>query len=507
MLESRDTPAGTVMATFVGGTLTLTGDAADNLVFVYQYPDDRLVIAGFQTQVRLNGGPPTAGFPLPAPVTGGVTIKLGGGADGLVMGGVDLPGSLTINGGDGGNTVSVNGLTVHGNLSILNGPGFDQTNLYGPVNVTGGFAIVNGAGGSKVLGDTTTDLQIGGALTIASGYGGADTVALGDAVRVTAGRIAVSSGSQNNTLDLTPATTLAVAGGIRVTGGPYLDTVTLGGATMAIGGGITVNTGAGFNEITIQPAGSLSVGGTVNIIGGANHDEVRIGGAGSATAIGGGVLISLGEGGSIALVEGSELRVGGSIQINAGAGTDVTNILAMDGGTIAGNLTINQGTSTDQEVFVGTDTPARTLAIGGALSITSGDAASIHDGNTVNLLSVSVALGTAIRTGAGADLIKVNDSIFGGSFTVATGDASDKIQIEQQGTSGTTRFRGTVRVSTGIGNDVVGVGNGTAANRAVFSGASFWDGGAGTSDSIVILGTGNVFYGPLPTMLGFEAVV
>jgi hypothetical protein len=269
---------------------------------------------------------------------------------------------------------------------------------------------------------------------------------------------------------------------------------------------IAVNGGPGFNKITIQPAGSLSVGGTVSIAGGINHDEVRIGGGGSATAICGGVLISLGEGGSIAFVEGSELTVGGSVRINSGAGTDVTNILAMDGGTIAGNVTINQGTSTDQEVFVGTDTPARTLAIGGALSITSGDVASVLDGNTVNLLSVSVGLGTSILTGAGADLIKVNDSVFGGLFTVATGDGIDKVFIEQQGTAGTTRFRGTVRVNTGRDSDLVNVGNSTAVDRVMFSGPSLWDGGVGTGDNIVILGTGNVFHGPQPTLIEFEAV-
>jgi hypothetical protein len=506
-LESRDTPAGTIAATFSGGTLTLTGDAADNLLFVYQNPDDRLVIAGFQTQVRLNGGPLTPGFILPAPLSGGMTIKLGGGADGLVLSGTDLPGSLTVNGGSGGNTVTVaNGLTVHGNFAITNGAGFDQTNLYDSVHVTGAFAIANGAGGSKVLGDSTTDLLIGGAFTVASGYGGADTVALGDAARLTAGRIAVSCASQMNTVDLTLVTTLAVAGGIRVNGGPYFDTVTLGGATMAVGGGITINAGTGVNKVTIQPAGSLSVGGTVHVTGGSKHDEVRIGGGGSATAIGGGIFISVGDGGSIAFVEGSELLVGGSIGIRSGAGLDVTNILAMDGGAIAGSVTISQGAGDGQDLFVGTDTPAKTLAIGGSLSITSGDAANVHEGNTINLLSVSVRLGTTILTGAGADLIKVNDSVFGDLFTLATGDEIDKVFIEQQGTAGTTRFRGTVRVNTGADNDLVNVGNSTVADRVMFSGSSLWDGGAGTGDNIVILGSGNVFYGSMPAMMRFEAV-
>jgi len=507
VLECRDTPAGTVLATFAGGTLTLTGDSSANSLYITQYSDDRLVISGVLTGVRLNGGPMTGGLVLPAPVTGSIAVKLGGGADTLTVAKVDLPGSLTINGGDGGNVVTFeNGVTVHGNLTVTNGPDIDKTTLSGPLNVTGGLAIANGPGGFNVFGDATTDLQIGGTFAISGGAGPGNTIGLGAATRVAAGRIALNLGSQFNITDLTPVGPLTVAAGIRVTGGPGLDVVALGGATLSVGGGITVNAGGGDNDIKVQPAGSLSVGGTVSVTGGAGHDAVRVGGGGSATAIGGGVVVSVGDGGSLAHLEGSELTVGGSIRMSAAAGVDETNILAMDGGTIAGNVTVNQGASNEQDVFVGTDTPARTLAIGGALNIASGDTVSAHDGNTVNLLSVSVGLGTTIATGSGHDLVKVNDSVFGGPFIVSTGDRGDQVLIEQQGTSGTTRFRGMVRVNTGGGTDVVGVGTVNIPDRAAFSGSSVWNGGAGTGDSIAIE-SWNTFYGTQPTTVGFETVL
>src|SRR5262245_54628299 len=126
-LETRDTPAGTVTATFTAGRLALTGDAADNTLLITRGMDDRLTISGdgSGTVVRLNGGPAEEEVTLPAPVTGAVSIALGGGADLLTLDAIDLPASLTINGGNGtaggtaGNTVVLKGgVLVGGDLNI-----------------------------------------------------------------------------------------------------------------------------------------------------------------------------------------------------------------------------------------------------------------------------------------------------------------------------------------------------------------------------------------------------
>src|SRR5262249_31126109 len=133
-LESRETPAGTVTATFAAGRVTVTGDAADNTLLVTLGFDDRLTISGdgSGTAIRLNGGPALDEVTLPAPITGAVTISLGDGKDQVTIDTVDLPGSLTINGGNGaiggadGNTINLQGgVLVGGNLTITNLVGAD----------------------------------------------------------------------------------------------------------------------------------------------------------------------------------------------------------------------------------------------------------------------------------------------------------------------------------------------------------------------------------------------
>src|SRR6516164_6196000 len=115
---------GTVTATFAGGRLTITGDAADNTLLIGQMDDGRLVLSanGSATVIRLNGGPADGTVTLPGPVTGGVTVNLGD-------------------------------VHVGGNLGITNLAGADSTFIWGTTTVNGALTIRNGAGGSNVWGD------------------------------------------------------------------------------------------------------------------------------------------------------------------------------------------------------------------------------------------------------------------------------------------------------------------------------------------------------------------
>src|SRR4051812_41339989 len=132
-LETRDTPAGTVSATFVGGRLTLTGDASANTLRFAQTGDGRLTLSadGSDTLIRLNNAGAGSAVTLPAPVTGGVVIRLGDGADQLSIDAVTLPGSLSINGGNGdafgpaGNRVFLRDIRIGGNLGVVNLAGSD----------------------------------------------------------------------------------------------------------------------------------------------------------------------------------------------------------------------------------------------------------------------------------------------------------------------------------------------------------------------------------------------
>jgi fibronectin-binding autotransporter adhesin len=509
VLDDRINPAGTILATFAAGGLVLTGDAGDNAFEITQGADDRLIIGGFPgTQIRLNGGPAQNAVILPAPVTTGVTVNLGAGADLLNVTGVDLP-RLTINGGDGDNRYNFQSVAVRGSLSVTNGTGFDRTNLMGPVTVAGGLTIANGAGGSLVGDDPTTDLRVTRALTITNGAG-ADTVNLVNASWITAGRIVVNHGTGPgpNVTNFSPTQALTVGTAVRVTAGAGFDTVTLGGGTVAVGRGIVVNVGAGGSLIHVDPTARLSVGGMVSVTAAADFDSIEVGSAGVRTAVGGGVFANVGDGGSQILITGSQLTVGGPIRVSAGAGQDGVNLTSQAGdGVVGGGVTVSVGTGNNQAVSLVANTPGTSLAIGGALRIATAGNPPGPGGDFIQLMAVRVGLGASIVTGIGADIVMVNDSSFAGSFNLATNAGNDTIEIERLGTAGTTRFRGALRVSTGAGADVARVGNSAAGwNQAVFATTSMWDAGLGVGDAAEILGTGNLFFGTAPALTGFETV-
>src|SRR5262245_27119061 len=240
-LEVRDTPAGTVAATFAGGRMTLSGDAASNAVAITQRPDGRLVISGEGTQFQLNGGPAEGTITLPARVSGGVAINLADGADVVLFDGVDLPGGLTINGGNGsadgvtGNVARLKNVRVRGGLTITNLAGVDITELWGAVEVGGGLAVRNGSGGSELRGDETTDLRVGGLFSVTGGTG-FDKVDLWQAAAVAVGGLAFNSGpdADGGYFRINPAGDLTVAGGVQVTNGGGEDRTQLGGQNIAI---------------------------------------------------------------------------------------------------------------------------------------------------------------------------------------------------------------------------------------------------------------------------------
>jgi hypothetical protein len=613
-LEVRDTPAGTVTATFANGRLTLTGDAAGNVLLITQGPDERLTISGNKsgTQFQLNGGPARDAVTLPAPVTGLVTLNLGDGADELMIDGVELPGMLTINGGNGagdgpaGNTVRLKGVHVGGSLGITNLAGADATYLTGIVDVDGGLVIRNGVGGSTVLGDQTTALTVGGAFSVVNGAG-FDKVDLWQALGVAVRSLAFRSGTDGDGsyYRVHPAGDLTVAGGVRVINGAGEDRTQLGaGENVAIRGAVVIQNGDGgsfsnmiagtnlsigqvaitngagddFNDIhTYETAsirgnvrfdngsgeghnyvgdGSLfTIGGNVAFINGSGRDlntvfsgELRIRGTvavrnddgdsdtsvaaetrlvvGGLTRITSGagkdlvyigagrveqdttpvvdvgrVLVSLGDGGSDTQIRGTQLTVRGHLDVSAWDGVDNVYVRTeADSGSVAGDVFIDIGPGDQQSVLVGAET-GRVLAIGGALGIWTDDTAGP---SSIGLWGVDVWSWTEVCTGSGADEIGFTGSTFRGAFDLETWSGDDKVYLEPVG--GTTSFRGPVWVTTGDGNDWVLVG-GDEENpgRAVFAGATHWNGGAGPLDALVVRFTGGVFLGPDPVVTGFEA--
>jgi hypothetical protein len=526
-LEARDTPAGTVTATFTAGRLTITGDAADNTLLLRTDWDDCLIISGNAsgTVVRLNGGPAGDEVKLPTPLTGGVAINLGDGADNLTIDAADVPGSLTINGGNGapggpaGNTINLSGgVLIGGNLTITNLAGLDTTQLSGLVNLGGNMTIRNGAGGSLVSGDDTTDLHVGGVLSVFGGAG-YDKVDVGAAVNVVVGSLVFNSGTDRDGshFRVHPLGDLSVAGAVRVTNGPGADNTEFGGRSLTIGGALTVRNGNGDSDTVVTAEQLLFVGGPTRVTSGDGKDLVYIGpgreiGDPLPAADIGSVTVNNGAGGSETAIVATRLTVRGSVNISAWDGTDEVGVASeSDSGSISGNVWIDIGpgepppddeTAAPEQLVGVAAANDRVLTIGGSLGIWTDDS---EAPTMIALGNVNVRSWTDILTGDGEDQVMVTHSTFGGTFDLETAGANDLVNLEAN--RGATYFRGPVWCSTGAGNDyVLLAGDPDLEGFAVFAAATYWDGGSGT-DFLLGRNINAIFYGPDPEMWAIEAQV
>ena len=462
-LEARDTPAGTVSATFTAGRLTVTGDAADNTVLITLGWDDRLTISGNEsgTVVRLNGGPAGNSVTLPAPLTGGVTINLGDGADVLTIDTVDLPGSLTINGGNGvaggpvGNSVILKGsVLVGGSLTITNLAGLDTTQLSGLVNVGGNMTVRNGAGGSLLsVEPNTVDLHVGGLMSIAGGAG-YDKVDMWDSVGVSLGGIAFNSGpdAAGSYFRIHTLNDLTVAGSVRLTnGGAGEDRNYLGaGGDLAIGGSVVIQNCDGDSFSTLLSWHTLSAG-QVTITNGVGWHDNTIHSY-EKTVIRGGVSFTNAAGErTFNTIQGNDLlSIGGNISFVNGASLDVNSI---GGGDVhvAGSITVRNGNGGADTVV----TADRLLFIGGSTKITSGDGKDL------------------VYVGPGRDIGDPLPAADIGSVSVNNGDGGSGTAI----VASRLTVRGSVNISAWDGTDEVGVASETDSGS--ISGNVWIDIGAG----------------------------
>ncbi len=458
-LETRDTPAGTVIATFAGGRLTLFGDAADNTLHIAQTADGRLILSadGSDTLIRLNKQDYRGAVMLPAPVTGKVTINLGDGADQLFVDGVTLPGSLSINGGNGiaggpaGNKVYLRDIEIGGSLGLTNRVGADATYLWGGVNVHGALTIRNGAGGSNVWGDQSTDLRVGGVFSIIDGAGN-DQVELWGAVSVALGGLAVNTGSDvdGSYLRVHPLGNLTVTGGVRVTNGPGNDFTDIGGQNVTIRGAVAIHNGDGGSFNTMLALGTLNVGQVV-IGNGAGEDYNEIV-TYDAAVVRGNVTFVNGDGVSTNYVGGGNaLAVEGNVSFVNGAGRDLNTVNSTDA-RIGGAVAIRNADG-------GSDTSLggqAVLLVQGRTRIAAGD------GNDLVTIGAGRVLGSTPAVDVGAVRVDLGDGgsdtqIRGGRLavhgplSVTAWDGTDRVIVASESANGTVA--GNVAIDLGSGDE------------------------------------------------------
>src|SRR5262245_56508760 len=288
-LETRDTPAGTVAASFAGGVLTLTGDDDSNSIQLMQLGTN-ITVVGFNS-TTVTGGPtfnnvtsvkavmkggndeilsnPVGPFAL----TGAANLDLGDGNNslGITTAGQVTLGSLTVKAGDGDDSITVAGITgstVTGNVSFDLKAGNTDIHLNNlQINGAGGlkYNATDGADSLNMLG-----VKLSKAATVSTGLGQLEAVITGSEL----GSLSLTGTGVNPTLPF-DGVELVLQGGSTVDGaiqvksqtGARIDLAGASAASLSVTGGalgavdITASTGA----VNLTTGGLTVRGGTSHL--------------------------------------------------------------------------------------------------------------------------------------------------------------------------------------------------------------------------------------------------
>jgi hypothetical protein len=390
-LEHRDVPTSNLTVGFSAVTHTLTIVGDANADDVTVKGD-----AASQTHFTLTSSGNINGQPSPFSTPAGVknlVFKLLGGNASITFDPtvpITVQGSVTFTGGTGVNSVTANQLTVGKNLSVTN--------------------AAHTTGIDKVW---LFDFSAGGNVTVRNAGGNTDTL-----------------------IERSSAGLSTIKGRVSVTNGTGADTFQL--IDTNVDGSVTVNNGHGD---------ASNNAGTVEIFNNFNSQfRSVIGGNLTVTYLDGNVAGS----GCVA-----DTVVLGNVTLNDGTGTFET---LMDGRStqqpvlILGNLTIT-GTGANT-VDVGSNTAFfgnhSGLIVGKNFTLTSGGGTA----ETLAFRNFQVVGDTSLLLGDGGNTVTINDSYFGGRFTLVSGTGNDTFSLETTaGTSSATEFMKAVLVDLGTGND------------------------------------------------------
>lgn len=376
LLEKRLAPAGLVTALLSSGTLKLIGDSADNALTVKEIGLGAFEITGSAgTLISLNGGEAADSVTV-AQVTKALNFDLKAGADTLTLHDITFAGSISAQLGAGNNALNLENLDLGGSLSITGGSDYDTVSaLTGTLHIGGSTHFALGDGSNTVSFTGLDSVFFGGAVSYTGGN-------LAESLMIEAGSVEFASGLTMKTGLQTGDTLLSLnaSGALRI-GGPLTfqsatahaaSTVTLQGDVIEVQSGISIKHGSGSNTTLIQAAEHLTIGGAVAITNGntyfastnLNAPELSI--AGSLTIING-------TGGKDNFLTGA-ITVGGNVVINNGAGHAVTGI----SGTslnVGGSLSVTNGAGlANNEIF------SDDIHIGGKLTFSNAGTGTASNG-------------------------------------------------------------------------------------------------------------------------------
>lgn len=513
-LEDRIAPAGLIDVSFSKGVLVIHGDADNNNLTLTETADGRLTItADVGSTLRVNGVDfnGISGQTLTGPVTGGVTIDLGDGADTLRFNGsvadLELPSFLKINHGAGDNQIFFEqGVNVGGAVTINGGKDMDSIHFYDEVNFSNKLTINNGAGGSLIDSNATADLRVGGIMSVTSGAG-MDKINLTLAQKVTLGGFVLKTTGDTDDTEtrLSPVESLTIHGAVKVTSGAGTDDLDLGDATKEtrITGAVTINLGAGNNHTDITGTETLFVGGPIKITGGAGGDLAHVGINSGQVFLASNVTLNLGEGFNGAAVQGQKLEVGGNITISGGASSDAVVVGTSEDGTIAGAVKVILGKGNNSFALLA-DNNNNVLNLAKTLVVSA--QGTKPEFSAINLNDVKIQGATTITTGEGNDVIEIDDATFNGPFKLTTGKGNDMIKLEQRSTeTAHTVFNRAVTIHAGDGDDALSLSDVLASDeqKVIFAASATFDGGTGVNTLFLSDFGANIFYGPALVKKGF----
>jgi hypothetical protein len=246
----------------------------------------------------------------------------------------------------------------------------------------------------------------------------------------------------------------------------------------------------------------MDVGGRVTIRNGAGNSDTMIDGDDALRTVGKGITVRYGRGYDTTVVRAT--NVGGLLSVNTGAPLD----FGRDNGGLGGGFTFVGGAVADRAAIGGVSLSiprgyygfsVNDVDVGGDLSLVSGPGAVLR--GEVYLTGVTVIGKTSVRTGAAADLVFIDDALFG-EFFLSTGQGADTIEVERNvEREGTTLFLGETKLVLGNGNDTLlaGAADDPTRRLQVFAPTTF-AGGSGSDTR-----TFDNIYAPFiePLVLGF----
>ena len=442
-------------------------------------------------------------------IGGTASVRLGNGHDYFTAGGdLFFAKGLSVDLGTGQNTFDVNAKTLLANgaiSAVAGGTAIDKQTFI----LAAELADVKGAVTLRTSTASATEFEIGalssdslrvtGGLSLIAGAGD-DQVTLAGNIE-TLSTLAINLGHGANHL-VSSSTGLIKANALSYAGGSHLDSITFAGQSLRIVGNMTFAGGAGTNLLDLNPALSLSIGGGLLYTGGTGSDTLLI--DGPSAQIGGLVNMSAGAGNNALGLNAISASVG-AVSFSAGAGNDIVDVGEHTGAsslvTVRGAVTVNAGSGS-------ADIMVRDADLYGNLTINT--AVAFGGIDTVRLLDSDFRgnVGINLAGTAESDVI-VRDSIFDRAVTINTGSGDDYVAFDTdtEVSSIYSVFDGWVRINLGAGNDIFAAGSNPAVATVGNDFNHYVDvyGGTGYDRAYFMHSAyNNGFNGPLPWTVGVE---